>query len=104
MKNLILYENFSRQREMILTSRQGREIIVMLEAGRITHIENQSGVNFPWVVGQSYNRSIETWACNNGFKIDGESPCPEEKIFGIRAKDIPKGHELRLIYPHKFRD
>jgi hypothetical protein len=30
-------------------------------------------------------------------------PCLEEKIFGIRKSDIPKGHELRMLYPGKFR-
>lgn len=104
MNHITLYEHFHRQFEHTLTSRQGRDIKVMVEAGRIIHIDNQSGVRFPWVIGQSWNRSIETWACNNGFKINGNDPCPEEKVFGIRAKDIPKGHELRLLYPHKFRD
>jgi hypothetical protein len=52
---------------------------------------------------EQYTRSIETWACNNGFKIDGKDPCPEKKIFGIRAKDIPQGHELRMLFPNKFR-
>ena len=28
----------------------------------------------------------------------------EEKIFGIRKKDIPQGHELRMMFPHKFRN
>jgi hypothetical protein len=36
--------------------------------------------------------------------MDQLDPCPEEKIFGIRKKDIPMGHELRFLYPHKFRD
>ena len=89
---------------MTLTSRQGRDIILTLLGGSIKDIDNQSGVRFPFSVGQSYTRSIETWACNNGFKIDGKNPCPEEKIFGIRKKDIPQGHELRLLYPHKFRN
>jgi hypothetical protein len=26
-----------------------------------------------------------------------------EKLFGIKLKDIPKGHPLRFIYPNKFR-
>ena len=27
----------------------------------------------------------------------------ERKVFGIKIKDIPKGHPLRFIYPNKFR-
>lgn len=90
-------------REMIFTSRQNRDIKITLIGGRIDTIKNESGINFPFKVGQSYNRSMETWACNNGFKIDGKDPCPEEKIFGMRKKDIPLNHHLRLLYPGKFR-
>lgn len=103
MKNLELYESYTNGKTTVLTSRQGRTITLTLLGGSIKGIDNQAGIRFPFNVGQSYTRSIETWACNNGFKIDGESPCPEEKIFGIRKKDIPQGHELRLLYPHKFR-
>jgi len=73
--------------------------------GRITRIEkpNHVHVNFPFKVGQLLNRNIETWACNNHFYIDGKDTCPEEKIFGIRKSDIPKGHELRNLFPNKFR-
>jgi len=35
--------------------------------------------------------------------MDGKDMCPEPKIFGMRAKDIPQGHPLRSIYPGKFR-
>jgi hypothetical protein len=104
MENIELYENYSSEKTITLTSRQNREILVIVLGGRIQSVDNNSGINFPFNVGQSYTRSIETWACNNGFKIDGKSPCPEEKIFGIRKSLIPKGHELRLLYPHKFRD
>lgn len=102
MKNIV-FESSRYDRDVVLTSRQGRDILVKVIGGRITSIENNSGVRFPYSVGQQWNRSIETWACNNGFKIDGEDPCPEEKIFGIRKKDIPMGHELRMLYPSKFR-
>lgn len=100
----LFLESYSQSRKMILTSRQNREILISIRGGRYESIENNSGVRFPYHVGEMYNRSLETWACNNGFKIDGKSPCPEEKIFGIRKKDIPMGHELRRIYPGKFRD
>lgn len=73
--------------------------------GRITKIEkpNHVHVRFPFLVGQVLNRSVETWACNNNFYIDGKDTCPEEKIFGIRKSDIPQGHELRNLFPNKFR-
>lgn len=103
MKNILLFEMFSNKREIILTSRQGRDINITLLGGRIDTIDNESGVNFPFSVGQQYTRSIETWACNNGFKMDGKDPCPEEKIFGMRKRDIPPGHELRMLYPSKFK-
>jgi hypothetical protein len=73
--------------------------------GRITRIDMPRGVvvRFPFVVGQVLNRSVETWACNNGFYINGKDTCPEERIFGIRKSDVPQGHELRYLYPNKFR-
>ena len=104
MRNLDLYEDFRPERVMVLTSKRGTNITITSLGGRIQSIENNSGVNFPYSVGQSLTRSIESWACNNGFLIDGESPCPEERIFGIKKSDIPRGHELRLLFPHKFRD
>ena len=104
MKHILIYENYGNSKEMILTSRQNREIRIIIEGGRITSIDNQSGVRFPWQVGQPSNQGINTWACNNGFKIDGQDPCPEKKIFGVRTKDVPQGHEWRMIFPNKFRD
>ena len=103
MKNLLLFEAFSQEKKIILTSRQNRDINITLLGGRIGTIDNESGVNFPFSVGQQYTRSIETWACNNGFKMDGKHPCPDQKVVGIRTKDIPQGHELRMLFPSKFR-
>jgi hypothetical protein len=113
MKNIQLYENFN-QRKMILKHKNFSEIEVSLEGSKIKEINNTTGIRFPFNVGSIWNRSIETWACNNNFKIietwiNGRlqkslDPCPEEKIFGIRKKDIPMGHELRMLYPNKFRD
>jgi hypothetical protein len=104
MRNLNLYEDFQSKRILVLTSKRGSNITITSLGGRIQNIENNSGVNFPYSVGQGLTRSIEVWACNNGFLIDGKSPCPEEKIFGIKKSDIPRGHELRFLFPHKFRD
>jgi hypothetical protein len=73
--------------------------------GRITRIEmpDHVHVRFPYKVGQFMNMGVETWACNNGFYIDGRDTCPEEKVFGIRKSDVPEGHQLRRVFPHKFR-
>lgn len=103
MENLEVYESFGSEREVMLTSKQGRKISFSVSFGRIKNIKNESGVNFPFSEGQSYTQTIETWCCRNGFKMNGKSCCPEEKIFGIRKKDIPQGHYLRLIYPSKFK-
>jgi hypothetical protein len=103
MKNIKLFENFQHEKKIELTSRGGRKINLIVLGGRITSIENNSGVNFPYSPGQHYTRNIETWSCSNGFLIDGKSPCPEEKIFGVKVSDVPKGHEWRRIYPNKFR-
>ena len=67
-------------------------------------IDNQSGVNFPYTVGQSYNRSIESWAENNNFLFNGEDlEKKNRKIFGVKIEDVPQGHEWRHIFPGKFR-
>ena len=78
-------------------------IIKISRDGRISEIENEMGLRFPYSVGQPFNRGLETWACNNKFLMDGEDTCPEEKIFGIRKSDYPQGHPVRLLYPGKFR-
>ena len=73
--------------------------------GKITRIEkpNHVHIRFPFNVGEYLNKSVEEWACNNNFYIDGKDTCPEEKVFGIRKKDIPQGHELRTLFTNKFR-
>lgn len=92
------------KRTVVLTSRQHRTITLVVEGGRILTVSNQSGVRFPFVTGQTFNRSIETWAETNGFLFDGvDLTRQNRKIFGIRIQDVPSGHPLRIIYPHKFR-
>lgn len=71
--------------------------------GQITDIENEYEVRFPYSVGQILNMGHRTWACSNGYMVNDQDPCGEEKIFGIRTKDIPLGHEFRHLYPNKFR-
>lgn len=113
MKNLELYENFNERTKVLKHEIRG-EIKVELQGSQIKNIDNPINFRFPFPIGSNWNRSIETWCCNNRFNkietlangrvIHELDPCPEEKIFGIRTKDIPKGHELRLLYPNKFRD
>lgn len=93
------------EREIIFTHKRNPilEIIVKKTPdGRITNIKNNSQMRFPFSVGQILNRTAEVWACNNNFLMDGKDTCPEKKIFGVRAKDVPQGHEWRHIYPNKF--
>lgn len=104
MRYVQLFENWRSEETIVLTSRQGRDITVTARHGKIEEIDNQSGVIFPFVTGQLITVFMKSWACNHGFKWNGQSACPEEKVFGIRKKDIPMGHELRTIFPNKFRD
>ena len=77
-------------------------LIDAMKDGRITEIENETGIRFPFSVGQLLQRNVEVWACNNNFLMDGKDTCPDKKIFGIKTKDVPQGHEWRHIFPHKF--
>jgi len=103
MNHLKTFESYSKK--TIFTGKRNPSLIIEVETlgGRIVSIKNDSRIRFPFEAGQTLNRNIEVWACNNNFYIDGEDTCPEKKIFGIRAKDIPQGHEWRHIYPSKFR-
>jgi predicted nucleotidyltransferase len=79
--------------------------VTMTPDGRITEINNKAqGIRFPFSVGQILNRNHEVWACNNHFFVNSKDTCPEEKIFGIKKSDIPQGHELRMLYPGKFKN
>ncbi len=105
-KYIALFENWSSRKDIVtLTSRQGRKIIVTFEHGTIQEISNESGIVFPYVTGQPFTIWMKGWACRNGFTWNGEDPCDsgEEKIFGIKKKFIPKGHEWRQIFPGKFK-
>ena len=77
-------------------------VVKITPDGRIQSIENNANVNFMFKEGQILNRNHETWTCNNNFMVNDKDTCPEEKIFGIRKKDIPMGHELRRMYLGKF--
>ena len=77
--------------------------VIVTKDGRIGRVTNTRSIRFPFQIGQMFNKSIEVWACNNQFLMDGKDTCPEEKIFGIRKKDIPAGHEFRRMFPSKFK-
>jgi hypothetical protein len=99
-------ESESFETEIVITGKRNPNYTLTVfktPDGRISRIENPQSIRFPYQVGEIFNRSIEVWACNNNFYINGEDTCPEEKVFGIKKKDIPQGHELRRMYPGKFR-
>jgi hypothetical protein len=103
MEYLKTYENYGL-REIIFQSKRNRNITITIsvQGGRITSIDNPTNFRFPYQQGQPFNRGLETWACNNNFLMDGKDTCPEKKIFGVSAKDVPQGHEWRTIFPNKF--
>lgn len=102
MKHLEIYESHG-DRTIVLESRQKRTITFDVVLGKIKNLVNNSGVRFPFSEGANYNGRIEIWCCNNGFTMDGNDMCPEQKVFGVKASDIPKNDPLRFIYPGKFR-
>jgi hypothetical protein len=98
-------EEFGKS-EIIFTGKRNPRLTIVVKISpdrRISEIENKTGIRFPFVVGQPLGRNIEVWACNNNFLMDGQDTCPEKKIFGVRASDVPQGHEWRHIFPHKFK-
>lgn len=104
MLNIMSF-NESVKKEIIFKNKRNPNLIIRVQKlpnGRIESIENKSNFRFPFKVGQLINRNIENWACNNNFYIDGKDPCGEKKIFGVRTKDVSKGHEWRHIFPNKF--
>jgi hypothetical protein len=102
----IKYFKESVETEVVFTNKRNpnlKIIVTKSREGRIISIDNETGIRFPFQVGQLMQRNVETWACNNNFLMDGKDTCPEKKIFGVRTKDVPQGHEWRHIYPGKFR-
>ncbi len=97
--------NESRDVEVVLTNTRNPNIVIKLvkSMNRIVSIENKTNFRFPFKVGQLLNRGLETWASNNNFLIDNKDYSPEEKVMGISKRDIPMGHELRMLYPSKFK-
>lgn len=94
------------EKEIVFTNRRNPRLEIIVKKspdGRITDIQNETGIRFPFQVGQLLQRNVEVWACNNNFLMDGKDTCPEKKIFGVRTSDVPQGHEWRHIYPNKFK-
>jgi hypothetical protein len=104
MKRYIqLYESWSRPDEITLISRFGK-IVLTIRHGKIESILNTTSIDFPFVVGHPVQLPfIKSWATRAGFKLK-DAATPDKKLFGIKTRDIPMGHELRSIYPNRFRD
>ena len=105
MKKFDEFINESYVRKIELKHKNNPNLTITFEVkdGRIFNIENNARMRFPYIEGQYFNRNMETWCCNNNFLLDEKDTCPEPKVFGIRTKDIPQGHELRYLFPNKFR-
>jgi hypothetical protein len=70
------------EREIIFRHKRNPRLEIIVKKtpdGRITNIENNSQMRFPFSVGQILNRTAEVWACNNNFLMDGKDTCPEKK-------------------------
>ena len=101
-----LIDESIHEREVKFTNKRNPRLEIVVTKspdGRITGIENETGMRFPFSLGQLLQRNVEVWACNNGFLMDGKDTCPEKKIFGVKASDVPHGHEWRHIFPNKFK-
>lgn len=97
--------NESKEVEVVLRHTRNPNIVITLvkSMNRIIYIENKSNYRFPYRVGELINRGLETWASNNNFLIDDKDYSADKKVMGIRTKDIPMGHDLRMLYPSKFK-
>jgi len=99
-------ESLLTNSSITFTNKRNPRLVITIQLDskrRISEIENETGIRFPFVVGQPLSRNIEVWACNNNFLMDGKDTCPEKKIFGVRSSDVPQGHEWRHIFPNKFK-
>jgi hypothetical protein len=105
MKKFAEFINESYNRKIELKHKRNPNLTITFEVidGKIYNIQNNAHMRFPYIEGQYFNRNMETWCCNNNFLLDGKDTCTEPNVFGIRTKDIPQGHELRYLFPHKFK-
>ena len=80
------------------------KIRITVVDGRYSQIDKLAGTQFPFKVGQTFNRGLEAWCEVHRYLFNGVDTAKQNrKIFGICTKDVPRGDMLRLIYPNKFR-
>jgi hypothetical protein len=106
MKYLKRFNEEFGKNEIVFISQRNPRLLITVSISpdrRISNIDNKTGIRFPFSVGQPINRTMEVWASNNNFLMDGQNTSPEKKVFGVRTSDVPQGHEWRSIYPNKFR-
>lgn len=104
VKHLLTLESYGNSEYKFDSKRDNRiTIIVKVRGGRIFEIQNPTKFRFPYIIGEQMTQNILSWACNNQFLVNSKDPCPEKKVFGVKVSDIPQGHELRKIFPNKFR-
>lgn len=107
LENFNNYPNDKNEIELIFKNNRNPRLTFTVYkdrySGRITRIDNEQNIRFPFSVGQMLNRNIETWSSNNNYTINDKDYSPKKKIFGIPVEQIPQGHELRRLYPNKFK-
>lgn len=76
MKHLKSFNESYEEKKTILKNKKTNQVIMLKKApdGKITSIVNRTGIRFPFQIGQTLNQSINTWAHNNDFLINGEEP------------------------------
>lgn len=103
------FEEFNENsmvKEVIFKNKRNPNLVVkiIVKNLRIDSIDKSSmSIRFPFRIGQMFNRTMENWACSNNYLMNDKDVCGDKKVFGIKTKDIPMGHEFRKIYPNKFR-
>ena len=75
MKHLKNFNESIYEREVVFTNKRNPRLVITIKKspdGRITNIENETGIRFPFSIGQLLQRNVEVWACNNNFSMDGK--------------------------------
>ena len=105
-KHLKKFNEEFGKKEIIFKNKRNPRLVITVHISpdrRISEIENKTGIRFPCSIGQPINRTLEVWASKNNFLMDDKDTSPEKTVFGVRASDVPQGHEWRNIYPNKFK-
>ena len=106
MKKFVEFINEnSGKRTVKLKNKNNASLIITFDVigGIIKNITKDDNIRFTYQEGQPYNVGMETWCSNNKYYMNNKDTCPEKKVFGMRTKDIPQGHELRYLFPNKFK-